>query len=92
MSPPAQGTEPEQNRLELQWLTDGDPAVPSTLEKPATPVGAIKSFGPFGAKYKVGEAIQKLDDDDWMVEVVLIESGERAEYRLSRIESDPEAE
>ena len=66
--------------------------MPSTLEKPATPVGAIKSFDPFGAKYKVGEAIQKLDDDDWMVEVVLIESGERAEYLLSRIESDPEAE
>jgi aromatic ring-opening dioxygenase catalytic subunit (LigB family) len=66
--------------------------VPSTLEKPVIPVGAVKSFGPFGSKYRVGEAIHKLDDDDWMVEVVLIESGERAEYRLSRIESDPEAE
>ena len=56
--------------------------MPSALEKPAAPVGAVKSFGPFGTKYIVGEAIQKLDDDDWMVEVVLIESGERAEYRL----------
>jgi hypothetical protein len=76
----------------LQWPTDEDLEVPPTLEKPVTPAGAIKSFGPFGAKYRVGEAIQKLDNDDWMVEVVLIESGERAEYRLSRIESDPEAE
>ena len=33
-----------------------------------------------------------LDDDDWMVEVVLIETGERAEYRLSRIYGDPEAQ
>ena len=66
--------------------------MPSNLEKPAPPVGAIKSFGPFGAKYIVGEAIHKLDDDDWMVEVVLIETGERAEYRLSRIYGDPEAQ
>ena len=65
--------------------------MPSLLEKPAPPVGAIKSFGPFGAKYRVGEAINKLEDGDWLVEVVLIETGERAEYRLSRIEGDPEA-
>lgn len=63
----------------------------SLLEKHAPPVGAIKSFGPFGVKYRVGEAIQKLDDGDWLVEVILIETGERAEYRLSRIDGDPEA-
>lgn len=64
----------------------------SILEKPAIPVGAIKSFGPFGANYRVGEPLYRLDDGDWMVDVVLIESGERAEYRLSRVDSDPEAQ
>ena len=52
--------------------------MPSLLEKPEPPVGAIKSFGPFGAKYRVGEAIHKLDDGDWLVEIILIETGERA--------------
>ena len=65
--------------------------MPSLLKKPAPPVGEIKSFGPFGAKYRVGEAMHMLDDGDWLVEVVLIETGERAEYRLSHIDSDPEA-
>jgi hypothetical protein len=54
------------------------------------PVGTIKTFG-IGPKYQVGQPIRRLDDDDWLVNIVLIETGERAEYRLTRILRDPDA-
>jgi hypothetical protein len=55
------------------------------------PVGKIKSFGPFGPKYQVGQAIRQLDDGDWMIEVTMIETGEKAEYRWVHLSDDPEA-
>ena len=58
---------------------------------PSVPVGEIKSFGPFGPKYEVGRALHQLDDGDWMVEITLVESGEKAEYRLTHLSDDPEA-
>ena len=58
---------------------------------PPVPVGEIKSFGPFGPKYEVGRALHQLDDGDWMVEITLVESGEKAEYRLTHLSDDPEA-
>ena len=61
------------------------------LAPPKTPVGKIKSFGLFGPKYEIGQALHQLDDGDWMVEVTMVETGEKVEYRLSRIDNDPEA-
>lgn len=61
------------------------------IAPPPIPIGKIKSFGPFGPKYQVGQALHQLDDGDWMVEVTLVESGERAEYRLTSLSNDPEA-
>ena len=58
---------------------------------PPVPVGEIKRFGPFGPKYEVGRALHQLDDGDWMVEVTLVESGEKAEYRLTHLSDDSEA-
>jgi len=58
---------------------------------PDIPVGMIKSFGPFGPKYEVGHALRQLDDGDWMIEVTMIETGEKAEYRLTRLSDDPVA-
>ncbi len=55
------------------------------------PLGKIKSFGPFGPKYEVGQALRQLDDGDWMVGVTMVETGETAEYRLTRLLDDPEA-
>jgi hypothetical protein len=55
------------------------------------PVGKIKSFGPFGPKYEVGRPLRQLDDGDWMIEVTMVETGEKAEYRLTRLTDDPEA-
>ncbi len=58
---------------------------------PPIPIGKIKSFGLFGPKYEVGQPLRQLADGDWMVEVVLVETGEKAEYRLTRLQDDPEA-
>ena len=58
---------------------------------PTIPVGKIKTFGPLGPKYEVGRARRQLPDGDWMIEVILIESGETTEYRLTHLLDDPEA-
>lgn len=61
------------------------------VSAPFVPVGEIKSFGPVGPKYEVGEALRQLDDGDWLIEVTMIETGEKAEYRLTHMRDDPEA-
>jgi len=63
----------------------------AVISPPPVPVGKIKSFGPFGPKYEVGHALRQLDDGDWMVEVTMVETGEKAEYRLTHLSDDPEA-
>lgn len=62
----------------------------TAVAPPSVPVGKIKSFGPFGPKYQVGQPLRQLDDGDWMVEITLVESGEKTEYRLSHLCEDPE--
>ena len=63
----------------------------AVIAPPSVPVGKIKSFGPFGPKYEVGHVLRQLDDGDWMVEITMIETGEKAEYRLTHLSDDPEA-
>ena len=56
------------------------------------PVGKIKSFGDFGPKYQVGNPLrQKSKEGDWAVEIILVESGEKTEYPLSKVLDDPDA-
>lgn len=61
------------------------------VSQPQIPVGKIKSFGPFGPKYEVGNPIRLLNDGDWMIEVTMVETGEKAEYRLTHLIDDPVA-
>ena len=63
----------------------------AVIALPPVPVGKIKSFGPFGPKYEVGQALRQLDDGDWMIEVTMIETGEKAECRWTHLNDDPEA-
>ncbi|MDD3610563.1 MAG: DUF5397 family protein [Halothiobacillaceae bacterium] len=58
---------------------------------PSVPTGQIKTFGPFGPKYQVVNALRELDDGDWMIRIKLLETDEEAEYRLSSINDDPKA-
>ena len=63
----------------------------AVVAPPNVPVGKIKSFGPVGPKYEVGQALRQLDDGDWMIEVTMIETGEKAEYRWTHMSDDPQA-
>jgi hypothetical protein len=63
----------------------------TAIAPPPLPVGKIKSFGPFGPKYEVGQALRQLENGDWMIEVTMVESGEKAEYRMTHMYDDPEA-
>lgn len=56
------------------------------------PVGEIKTFGPFGPKYEVGQPLRQLEDGDWMMEITLVETAEKAEYRLTHLIDDPAAD
>lgn len=58
---------------------------------PAVPRGRIKTFGPLGPPYEVGEPICPTADGDWMVAIVLVQTGEHAQYRLSHLQLDPDA-
>lgn len=64
----------------------------ATKSAPKVPFGAIKSFGAFGPKYKVGQPLHSLNDGDWMVEILLIETGEKTKYRLTHMNNDPKAD
>ncbi len=35
--------------------------------------------------------LRQLDDGDWLVQVKMVETGETAEYRMTRMYDDPEA-
>jgi len=65
--------------------------MPAIVESPPIPLGKLKSFGPFGPQYEVGHAVRQLSDGDWLVEVTMVDTGEKAEYRLTHLVDDPEA-
>ena len=73
-------------------LVNGRSAMLVATALPPVPTGRIKSFGPFGPKYEVGHPLRQLQNGDWMIEITMIETGEKAEYRLSHLIDDPEAE
>jgi hypothetical protein len=58
---------------------------------PPIRVGRIKSLGPFGPKYEAGGPLRQIEDGDWMIEITLVETGEKTEYRRSRLVDDPDA-
>lgn len=56
------------------------------------PTGEIKTFGVYGIPYQVGEADQVLPDGDVLVNITLIQTGEKEKYKLSKLILDPQAE
>ena len=61
------------------------------LNRVASHLVRIKTFGPFGPPYEVGKPTRQLDDGDWLAPVTMVETGELAEYRMSRTVGDPDA-
>jgi hypothetical protein len=64
----------------------------SMKSMPEVPSGSIRTFGELGPRYKVGRPVRSLDNGDWMVEIFLVETGEKTEYRLSHLKQDPRAD
>ncbi|ENV9101664.1 MULTISPECIES: DUF5397 family protein [Enterobacterales] len=56
------------------------------------PTGSIKTFGLFGIPYEVGEPAQELPDGDILVNIILVQTGEKELYKLSKLLQDPDAE
>ena len=56
------------------------------------PTGAIKQFGQFGVPYIVGDMAEKLPNGDILVNITLLETGQKDLYTLSSLLEDPEAE
>ena len=59
---------------------------------PKITIGQIKTFGDLGPKYEVRRLLSPLENGDWLVEVLLIETGETTEYYYNQMINDPEAE
>ena len=71
---------------------DPNEALKFPLEQQPAARPLIKSFGPVGPKYEVGIPLRQLDDGDWIIEITMVETSEKAEYRLSHLLKDPEAQ
>lgn len=56
------------------------------------PTGAIKQFGPFGIKYIVEDMAEKLPNGDILVNIMLLETGQKDVYKLSGLLEDLDAE
>lgn len=56
---------------------------------PETLYGQIRSFGSMGPEYEIGQKITPLPDGDWLMQITLVQTGEKTQYPLSHIFADP---
>lgn len=61
------------------------------VSPPSVPTGMIKRFGKLGPIYLVGKPTRQIEDGDWMIDILVVESGEETEYPYSCLRDDPEA-
>ena len=54
--------------------------------------GHIKTLGKIGPKYEVCEPIKQISNQDWLLKIRMLDSGEETEYPYSQAINDPEAE
>jgi hypothetical protein len=59
--------------------------------QPNPPVGKIKTFGPLGPKYEIKGRGRLASNNDWLVPIRLVDSGEETEYSYARLQQDPDA-
>ena len=55
---------------------------------PESLIGSFRRFGPFGPVYQVIEKLRD-EDDDIIMKVRVVDTGEEAEYRYTHILDDP---
>ncbi len=56
---------------------------------PRALLGTYRRFGPVGPVYEVAGVIRELDNGDTLMKVVVVQTGEEAEYRYTHILDDP---
>ena len=61
---------------------------PKQWPEPRALLGTYRRFGPVGPVYEVAGVIRELDDDILM-KVIVVQTGEEAEYLYSHILDDP---
>ena len=59
------------------------------MEPEAMHIGEVRTLGEFGPKYEVRRPLRPLDGGDWLLEVAILESGERLDYPRSHVLADP---
>lgn len=52
-------------------------------------LGQFRQFGEVGPTYKILSLIQPLKNQDWILKIEVVESGEKLEYKYSKIINDP---
>lgn len=55
------------------------------------PTGEVRTFGIMGVPYLVGQPEKELPNGDILVQIELLERGEREYYPLSNLLNDPKA-
>ena len=58
---------------------------------PESLIGSFRRFGPFGPVYQVIEKLRD-EDNDIIMKVRVVDTGEEAEYRYTHILDDPKEE
>jgi len=52
-------------------------------------LGQFRQFGELGPTYKIMTPVRQLDNQDWLLQIKVVESGEELEYKYSKIVNDP---
>lgn len=61
---------------------------PDTFPSPEL-LGQFHQFGELGPTYKIINPIRRLEKDDWLLLIQVTETGEKVEYRYSKVKEDP---
>ncbi len=59
------------------------------LPGPQALLGTYRRFGPVGPVYEVAAVIRELDDGDTLMKIIVVQTGEEAEYRYTHVLDDP---
>ena len=70
-------------------MTMVDKAIEASFPRPDV-LGTFHKFGHFGVNYQVLQPLREANKS-WVVEIEVLETGERLEYSLEAVLADPEA-
>jgi hypothetical protein len=54
-------------------------------------IGQFRTFGPLGPAYRVLAPVKQAENGDWLLRIVVLETGEETEYSYAHAVNDPKA-